>query len=456
MQITIATTLIVSFLGSTVAFVPHASSVRAFAVNSNGERPNTASDGVSLQLSRKRPRDKEESSNGNHPQNENGPVQNNAIDATEFVVDLELADEAEQVVRIERSGKNDAAGNCAETLEEIEATERDVVDSEQTSRYYGSAYKCSQKSSTAKALSNASGWQGRVWEDRLSELVDYRKIYGDCNVPQNYSENAKLAYWVGTQRTQYRFHREGKISHMTTFRIQELECLGFEWDSYGAAWKACFIELADYCKIHGHCNVPRRISENTKLAVWVKTQRKQYRFHLEGKPSAMTTFRIQELESMGFEWGSYIVAWEDRLSELADYCKEHRHCNVPSRYSENTKLGTWVKTQRKQYRFHLEGMKSAMTTSRIKELESLGFEWVIDVTAWKDRLSELANYSKIHGHCNVPRNGNPMLNYWVGRQRGQYKLHREGKISSITPLRIQNLESLGFEWDCSGPSGKTV
>jgi hypothetical protein len=129
----------------------------------------------------------------------------------------------------------------------------------------------------------------------------------------------------------------------------------------------------------------------------------------------MTTFRIQELESIGFEWGSHIVAWEDRLSELADYCKEHRHCNVPSRYSENTKLGTWVKTQRKQYRFHLEGMKSAMTTSRIKELESLGFEWVIDVTAWKDRLSELANYSKIHGHCNVPRNENRMLNNWVGR-----------------------------------------
>jgi hypothetical protein len=170
----------------------------------------------------------------------------------------------------------------------------------------------------------------------------------------------------------------------------------------------------------------------------------------------MTTFRIQELESMGFEWGSYIVAWEDRLSELADYCKEHRHCNVPSRYSENTKLGTWVKTQRKQYRFHLEGKKSHMTTSRIKELESLGFEWVIDVTAWKDRLNELADYRKIHGHCNVPRNENRMLNNWVGRQRTLYRLHGEGKISSITPLRIQNLESLGFEWVATLPLEKTV
>jgi hypothetical protein len=36
MQITIATTLLVSLLGSTAAFAPHASSARAFAVNSKG------------------------------------------------------------------------------------------------------------------------------------------------------------------------------------------------------------------------------------------------------------------------------------------------------------------------------------------------------------------------------------------------------------------------------------
>jgi hypothetical protein len=31
-----------------------------------------------------------------------------------------------------------------------------------------------------------------------------------------------------------------------------------------------------------------------------------------------------------------------RLSELADYRKIHGHCNVPAKYSENTKLGNWV------------------------------------------------------------------------------------------------------------------
>jgi hypothetical protein len=47
-----------------------------------------------------------------------------------------------------------------------------------------------------------------AWEDRLSELTDYSIIQGDCNVPKNYRENTKLAYWVGTQRREYRLHQE--------------------------------------------------------------------------------------------------------------------------------------------------------------------------------------------------------------------------------------------------------
>jgi hypothetical protein len=134
-------------------------------------------------------------------------------------------------------------------------------------------------------------------------------------------------------------------------------------------------ELADYCKIHGHCNVPYIYKENTKLGTWVGNQRQQYKFHLEGKTSHMTTFRIQALESLGLEWGVFVCAWEHRLSELADYRKIHGHCNVPRNYSENAKLGQWVGTQRKQNKFYQEGKRSSMTSSRIQALESLGFEW---------------------------------------------------------------------------------
>jgi hypothetical protein len=475
---------------------------------------------------------------------------------------MDLADEVEAVsphkmrrgvVRSGRTKKNYAAGKCVQTLERVEATEKDVgsevtqvayplgshegvavkgaaashpmsSDSEQTSRNEGSANKHFQKLSTSKSPSNASGrqclvaWEDRLseltnyrkihghcrvprnysenfklgkwvadqrslytsqmkgkrssmtlsrfrelerigfqwgvchgaaWEDRLSEFADYRKINGHCNVPQSYNENAKLAKWVGTQRSNYWLQVKGKVSHMTLSRIQELETLGFVWDCSDAAWESRRSELADYRKIQGHCNVPKNYSENTKLATWVRRQRRQHRLHLEGKTSPMTTLRIQALESLGFEWGVCLTAWEDRLSELADYRKIHGHCNVPAKCSENIKLANWVGTQRLHYKLRVEGKTSYMTVSRIQELESLGFEWVVRGTTWEDRLSELAEYRKIHGHCNVPAkcSENFQLGKWVADQRALYSLQVKGKRSSMTPSRIQELESLCFEWD---------
>ena len=45
-------------------------------------------------------------------------------------------------------------------------------------------------------------------------------------------------------------------------------------------------------------------------------------------------------------------------------------------YAENPQLGTWVSTQRKQYKkFQRDPSTSAMTQERIERLQSIGFEW---------------------------------------------------------------------------------
>jgi hypothetical protein len=220
-------------------------------------------------------------------------------------------------------------------------------------------------------------------------------------------------------------------------------------NAYRRLWEDRLSQLADYRKVHGHCNVPQSCSENPKLGKWVGTQRNRYRLYQEGKTSPMTASRIKELESLDFEWDSHSAAWGDRLNELADYREIHGHCNVPNKYSKNTKLGIWVGTQRSQYKLYVEGKRSYLMLSRIQELESLGFEWgSCCITAWGDRLSELADYRKIYGHCNVPNkhSENSKLGRWVGTQRFHYRLHVEGKRSQMTLSRIQELESLGFEW----------
>jgi hypothetical protein len=116
----------------------------------------------------------------------------------------------------------------------------------------------------------------------------------------------------------------------------------------------------------------------------------------------------QEIGKLSFRMGrpqgkkKNSVAWEGRLRELAEYRKIQGHCNVPTNYIENPQLAKWVADQRTKYKLRVKGKTSPMTLSRIKELESLGFEWGACLTAWEDRLGELADYRKIHGHCNVP------------------------------------------------------
>jgi hypothetical protein len=96
-------------------------------------------------------------------------------------------------------------------------------------------------------------------------------------------------------------------------------------------------ELADYRKSTVTAMF-LRATKKTKACYLGRTQRKQYRLHL--KEIAYHPARIQALESMVLN-GSASTAWEDRLSELADY--RNGHCNVlpntpnPSLYWSLTK-----------------------------------------------------------------------------------------------------------------------
>jgi len=69
----------------------------------------------------------------------------------------------------------------------------------------------------------------RTWEKSRQQLVDFKNKFRHTNVPQTYAENKPLGNWVNTQRTQYRFFKAKRESHMTRERIQSLDELDFEW-----------------------------------------------------------------------------------------------------------------------------------------------------------------------------------------------------------------------------------
>jgi hypothetical protein len=145
-------------------------------------------------------------------------------------------------------------------------------------------------------------YQAEQWTQRFEELCEFCKLNGHCQVPHAFTNNPALSRWVKRQRYQYKLRLENKPSTMTDERISVLEKIGFVWDSHVAAWEERRNELIEYKKIYGHCNVPSNYSSNRQLAVWIKRQRRQYKFFWDGKPSSMTNERIAALESIGFEW----------------------------------------------------------------------------------------------------------------------------------------------------------
>lgn len=146
-------------------------------------------------------------------------------------------------------------------------------------------------------------------------------------------------------------------------------------------WEERFSDLLKYRKQHGHCCVPLSYPENPSLARWVKRQRHQYKLRSQGEDSTMTSRRIQALEKVGFIWDSHNATWEERMNELKVFRRIHGHCEVPTHYKQNKRLGSWVKAQRRQYKLYRDGKQSTLTPYRIDELDQLNFSWEMRAAA---------------------------------------------------------------------------
>ena len=145
-------------------------------------------------------------------------------------------------------------------------------------------------------------YQADSWRTMFKQLCDFRRTHNHSLVPHTYHPNPRLSQWVKRQRRQYKLYQEGKRSTMTQERIEELERVGFIWDSHQVAWEARYQELKEYKKKYGNCDVPSNFPQNHKLSVWVKRQRRQYKLFWNSEPSAMTIDRMGKLSDLDFSW----------------------------------------------------------------------------------------------------------------------------------------------------------
>lgn len=217
--------------------------------------------------------------------------------------------------------------------------------------------------------------QDTKWLASYEELKQYKDEYGDCIVPRGYPLNPRLASWVAEQRKQYKLLQDEKNSSITPRRIELLNELDFAWNAQEAAWERHINDLKRFKEEYGDCLVPLNHPNYPKLGLWVKEQRRHYTLMKQDKPSHMTEERARALDEVGFCWDTHEAVWGERLRELCHYKATYGDCIVPTNYSANPKLGTWVHHQRRQYKKYKEGKPCHITAERIRALESIGFVW---------------------------------------------------------------------------------
>jgi hypothetical protein len=276
------------------------------------------------------------------------------------------------------------------------------------------------------------------WLKHYNELVNYKRETGHANVPTIYAANRALGSWVYRQRRAY------KDQHLSDKCISKLEELGFVWvlrernslPLAGTLWMAHYNQLVEHKRETGYATVS--VEKNPVLGAWIKAQRKLY---AKGK---LSEERAAKLDKIGFVW-NYESLWNQRYSELVEYKRETGHCNVPSKYPPNVKLGIWVYATRTNFR------KGELLPEQIAKLNEIGFSWNAKESKWHLRYSQLMMYKREHGHCNIPQEykPNPPLGEWALAQRKHFK---NGKLSQE---RITKLNELGYCWDPRrGPAPK--
>ena len=203
--------------------------------------------------------------------------------------------------------------------------------------------------STNKMSKRSNGWN-----ERYNELVQYKRVHGNCNVPSGYRLNPALSQWVKRQRYQHKLKLNKEHTNLTPERYNMLQKLGFVWNAHEANWEESFSQLLKFKGEYGHCRVPTKYPANQQLSVWVKLQRRQYRLFKASKSSAATSTSPSEGDAKMAQTGDDI----------------------------NSNGGDDEQQQQ----------KSHMTWERVTRLNDIGFEWdprKLDSSKSKQKTKEM-------------------------------------------------------------------
>ncbi|MEI6091720.1 MAG: helicase associated domain-containing protein [bacterium] len=270
------------------------------------------------------------------------------------------------------------------------------------------------------------------WDNKFKELLEFKEIYGHCNVSKYDKKYGDLGSWVAYHRLYKRI--------IVDERIQRLDDIGINWGRKLDDWDYMYNLLKEYYIKHGVSYIikdlkkPKSKGKIKPLNRWIGKQILSYNKGL------LPLDRIQLLEELDFPFEhkeySYKDLWDINIAKLVRYKRRHGDYNVPLNWELDKTFSRWVHRQRKN--------KDKLPKKRLNSLIAIGFFKVVYDDIWEHYFQEFLKFKEANGHYNVGLYDNNKLYHWVRLQR---KARRGNTNYDLPEYQIKRLDEIGFDWD---------
>ena len=214
-----------------------------------------------------------------------------------------------------------------------------------------------------------------------------------------------------------------------------------------SAWETYYIAAKQWYQEKGNLRVPKNYvtASGLTLGSWIQTQRRVYTGTVTGN---LTEEKVRKLNEIGMIWDVRDHGWNEALTELQAYYKEHGNLDIRARYetADGFKLGRWICNLRTKVK--TKGLDQALTKEQQEQLAALGMIWDRNTEKWEEYFEAAQEYYRQHGNLDV------MAKYVTeeGLPLGRWLSDISNKVSdenlrrvSLTDEQLERLKSIGFK-----------
>ena len=208
-----------------------------------------------------------------------------------------------------------------------------------------------------------------------------------------------------------------------------------------SAWETYYIAAKQWYQENGNLRIPKSYVTSTGLTLgsWIQTQRRVYSGTVTGN---LTEEKVRKLNKIGMVWDTRNQSWNEALTELQVYYKEHGNLDIKARYetANGFKLGRWISNLRTKVK--TKGLDQTLTKEQQEQLVSLGMIWDKNTEKWEEYFKAAENYYKTYGNLEVMTQYVTEDGIPLGRWLANINRQDSGENSRRAPLSAEQLERL--------------